>query len=94
MTTSWDRRTAGLLVEEALAAVFDADAVKGLRPDSPLSAVGVTPADLVCLAEAIADAASARGGICILDDLSLSDVITVADLIDAVSVSNGDGTTP
>jgi hypothetical protein len=90
MTPQWDRRTAGQLVEVALAAVFDVEAVQGLREDSPLSAVGMTSADLVSLADAIADASSARGRTCVLDDRALSDVVTVSDVIDAVTALGGE----
>jgi hypothetical protein len=94
MTAPWDRRTAGQLVEEALAAVFDGEAVTALREDSPLSAVGMTSADLVCLADAIADAATARGRTCVLGDVALSDVVTVSDVIDAVTASDGKEAAP
>jgi hypothetical protein len=72
------------LVEESLSAVFPPAAVSGLRSDSPLSALGLVPADLVALGDAIAASAAARGRSCILDDFALAQAVTVADLVDAV----------
>jgi hypothetical protein len=79
------QRTSAVIAEAALTAVFGATAVGSLREDSPLTAVGLTPADLVCLADAAAVAAAARGITCVLDDASLADRRTVSDLVQAVA---------
>jgi hypothetical protein len=84
MTATASRHDAASVVQEALVAVFDATAVGVLREDSPLSSLGFTDADMVCVADAIAAASSSRGVTCVLDDADLVDVVTVADLIDAV----------
>jgi hypothetical protein len=78
-----DRRLAGRWVEQALSAVFEPQAVGALREDSPLSAIGLTAADFVCLADVIADGAAASGRTCVLDDGDVEAVHTVGDLIDA-----------
>jgi hypothetical protein len=78
-----DRRLAGRWVERALSAVFEPHAVAALREDSPLSAIGLTPADFVCVADVIADGAAASGRACVLDDGDVEGVHTVGDLIDA-----------
>lgn len=79
-----DRRTAAMLAETGLAAVFAADVVSGLREDSPLVGVGLTAADLVCLSDAIAAAAAARGCDCVLDDADVEGLTTVADLVGVI----------
>lgn len=80
-----DRRDAALVVEAALSAVFDPALVRQMRPDSPLAGLPLTPADAVCLADAVADAAAKSGWQCRLDDADLDGVTTVADLVDAVA---------
>ena len=84
VTEGMARRPAALIVEAGLAAVFDAAAVAGLREDSPLGAVGMTDADAVCVADAIAAAADETGWSCVLDDEVMAGAQTVAALIDAV----------
>jgi len=82
-----ERRVAAGLVEDALGEVFDPAVVAGLREDSPLSVLGMSPADAVCLADAIGAAAERVGLSCVLDDADFAteDDLTVADLVDAVT---------
>ena len=79
-----DHRTAAAIAEAGLAAVFAPDVVARMREDSPLSALGLTPADLVCVSDAVADAAVARGRVCLLDDADLDGLESVADLVRAI----------
>jgi hypothetical protein len=65
--------------------VFDASAVSALREDSPLAALGMSDADVVCVADALASAARDRGLSCVLDDADLVQAGTVSDLIGAVT---------
>ena len=78
-------RTSAAIAEQALMRVFGATAVTSLRADSPLSAVGLAPDDLICLADAVAEAASDRGVTCILDDAALAGLRSVSDLVAAVA---------
>lgn len=82
-----DQRTAGSLAETGLSAVLGPEIVSGLRPDSPLSGVGLGAADLVGLSDAIADAASRRGVQCILDDGDLDGLETVSDLVASIAAA-------
>jgi hypothetical protein len=79
-----DRRTAAGIVENALGAVFDPAVVRQLRDDSPLGTLGMTPADAVCISDAVAAEAARVGLRCELGDSVLGSVDTVADLISAV----------
>ena len=79
-----DARTAAVLVEDALALIFPGDLVARLRPDSPLTAVGMTPADAVCVSDAVASLAERSGLSCRLTDADLEGTTAVADLVDAV----------
>jgi hypothetical protein len=84
MTEPIDRREAAGVVEDALAAVFDPAVVRQLRADSPLSVLGMTTADAVCVSDAIRDAAEAVGFDCDLGDSDLGEAATLADLVAAV----------
>lgn len=79
-----DRRAAAGIVEDALAAVFDPTVVRQLREDSPLTVLGMTTADAVCVSDAVGEAASAAGLDCDLTDSDLDAAGAVADLIAAV----------
>ena len=82
-----DRRVAVAITVEALRRVLDPATVSALRDDSPLAAIGVTDADLACIADAIA-AESARipdGAVAVLDDGDFEAIDTVADLVAAVT---------
>jgi hypothetical protein len=82
-----DYRAAAGVVEDALGMLVDAGAVRTLRPDSPLTAVGLGPVDAVCLADAIASAVQRTWGPAPLFDVGdhdLADVRTVDDLVRAV----------
>lgn len=78
------RHESALIAEQALVAVVGPTVVAGLREDSPLAAAGIGIDDLVCIADAAAQAASRRGLACALDDAALESVVTVADLVGAV----------
>lgn len=82
-----ERRVSAAIAEQALTAVFGARAVTSLREDSPLSAVGMSAPDLVCLAEAVVRAGRDRQVTCLLDDAALDGLVTVRDLVDAVEGS-------
>jgi hypothetical protein len=84
---------AAAIVEEALGRVFEPTRVGALRPDSPLAAVGNSPADAIGIADAISLASAARGLACELGDGDLADALTVADLVHAVAEAArpGDG---
>jgi hypothetical protein len=84
MTDDVDRRVAAGIVEDALAAVFDPAVVRQLREDSPLSVLGMTVADAVCVSDAVSSAARAAGLACHLGDNDLAGAVTVADLVAAV----------
>lgn len=84
MTDALDRRAAAGIVEDALAAVFDPAVVRQLREDSPLSGVGMTTSDAVCVSDAVREAAAAMGLDCHLGDAELAGAGTVADLVAAV----------
>jgi hypothetical protein len=84
MTGGVDRRLAAAIVEDALAAVFDPTVVRQLREDSPLSVLGWTTADAVCVSDAVSAAAGAAGLDCLLGDTELGAAGTVADLVAAV----------
>ena len=79
-----ERRDAALIVEAALCAVFDAGLVRQLREDSPLSVLGMVPADAVCVADAVEQEAGRRGWACRLGDDQLAGAASVADLVIAV----------
>ncbi|MBI1351674.1 MAG: hypothetical protein GC156_11200 [Actinomycetales bacterium] len=79
-----DRPQAQAVVDVALARVFAADVVSGLRADSPLSALAMTGADAVCLADAVCDAAAGLSFRCVIDDDAMASVRTIADLVDEV----------
>jgi len=81
-----DRRTVAGLVEDALGEVFEPTVVAGLREDSPMSTLGMTPADAISIADAVALAAQRSGLTCLLDDADfvVEGDLTVADLVDAV----------
>jgi hypothetical protein len=79
-----DRRAAASIVEDALGAVFEPAVVRQLREDSPLSMLGMAPADAVCVSDAVAQAAGAAGLECQLGDAVLGGAVTVADLVSAV----------
>ncbi|MBK9738700.1 MAG: hypothetical protein IPO93_04135 [Actinobacteria bacterium] len=85
MTAGIDHSTAALIAQDALRAVFDAQAVAALREDSPLSALGIADSDVVCIADAVAVGAVARGRECRLGDADLDGVTTVADLVRTIS---------
>jgi hypothetical protein len=82
--TDIDRRVAAGIVEDALAAVFDPAIVRRLREDSPLTVLGMTPADAVCVSDAVGEAAAAAGLDCALGDAALASADSVADLVSAV----------
>ena len=84
MADTLERRTAAAICEQALAVVYGASTVATLREDSPLSAVGLVPADLVCLSDALAEAASTRGLRCVVDDSGFEGTVTVGDLVSVV----------
>jgi hypothetical protein len=84
--TTTQRHIAAELVEEALRAVYEPSQVALLREDSPLSALGASAADMVCIADALAVAARHQGRSCVLDDSDVDEVATVADLIGVVLV--------
>ena len=84
MTPGIDRRLAARIVEDALAAVFDPAVVRQLREDSPLSVLGMTAADAVCVSDAVGTAAGSAGLTCALGDADLVSAVTVADLVAAV----------
>ena len=84
MTSDPDRLAAASVVKAALIAVFDAGPVSVVREDSPLTALGLTPADMACVADAVARETASWPAPCVLDDADLADVTTVADLVDAV----------
>ncbi len=81
-----EHRVAAGLVEDALGEVFDPGVVAGLREDSPLSALGMSPADAVCLADAVGTMAERAGLTCALDDADFvtEGDLTVADLVGTV----------
>jgi hypothetical protein len=79
-----ERRLAAGIVEDALAAVFDPAVVRQLREDSPLSVLGMTVADAVCVSDAVSTAADSAGLACDLGDADLIGAVTVADLVAAV----------
>ena len=87
-------RDAALIVEAALAAVFDPAVVRQLRPDSPLAALPMTAADAVAVADAVADAAAAMGWRSRLADADLADPGSVADLVAVVAGSLSRPETP
>lgn len=76
---------AAVIVEQALAAVLDPAVVRQLRPDSPLAPAGLTPADAVCVADAVAEAAEQAGWTCLLGDADLAGAETVADIVRAAA---------
>lgn len=82
-----DQATASSLAESALAAVLGPEVVSGLRQDSPLAGVGLTAADLVCVSDAIAEAATRHGVHCVLDDGDLGGLETVSDLVAAIAMA-------
>jgi hypothetical protein len=84
MTDGIDRRIAAGIVEDALTVVFDPTVVRQLREDSPLTVLGMTNADAVCISDAVRDAAGASGLDCHLGDTDLESASTVADLVAAV----------
>ena len=82
---SIERGRAAALAERGLAAVVGEDIVATLREDSPLEGIGLTEADLVCVSDAIAAAASARSVDCVLSDEDVVGLVTVADLVTAIA---------
>jgi hypothetical protein len=82
-----DRRAAASIVEEALAAVFEPAVVRQLREDSPLGMLGMTPADAVCVSDAVAQSAAAVGLECRLGDAEIGGAGTVADLVSSVQAA-------
>ena len=84
MSAPIDHHVAAQVAEEALRSVFDPQAVSALREDSPLAAIGLASADVVCVADAVAQAAVDRGITCVLDDDAMENVETVADLVQAI----------
>jgi hypothetical protein len=80
-----EHREAARITEAALARVFDVSAVRGLREDSPLSALGMAPADAVCVAEAVGQVADEAGLACELGDADLDGLASVSDLVAAVA---------
>jgi hypothetical protein len=90
MTGAASTRTVSAAIAEAgLLEVFGAQAVAGLREDSPLAKLGMSPDDAVCIADAVARAAQTRSLTCVLGDAELADLVTVTDLIDAVAAGVG-----
>jgi hypothetical protein len=87
VTAVIDHRIAAGIVEDALSAVFSPEVVRGLREDSPISGIGMMPADAVCIADAVAAAADAAGLGCRLSDEDFTAVHTVADLVSAVETA-------
>ncbi len=87
MTSAIEHRVAAGIVEDALTSVFDPAVVRGLREDSPLAAVGMMPADAVCIADAVAVAAERVGLVCHLDDAAFATAQSVADLVRAVEAA-------
>ncbi len=87
MTAVIERRIAAGIVEDALSAVFSPEVVRGLREDSPLSGIGMAPADAVCIADAVAAAADQAGLVCQLADDDFTAAHTVADLVSAVELA-------
>ena len=79
-----ERRDAALIVEVALSTVFDPGLVRQLREDSPLSVLGMVPADAVCVADAVEQEAGRLGWVCRLGDDDLADAASVAELVTAV----------
>lgn len=79
-----DRVLGHRIAEDALASVFDVAVVAGLRDDSPLSALGMTAGDAVCVADAVAGAAALRGLTCEIGDVEFADLATVADLVTVI----------
>ena len=78
------RAAAAAIAEEALCEVFDPEVVAGLREDSPLAVLGLTPSDVVCIADAVASAARRRSLACEPGDGDLDDAVTVRDVIDVI----------
>jgi enoyl reductase-like protein len=91
-----DRRVAAGLVEDALGEVFEPALVSRLREDSPLSVLGMSPADAVSVADAIAAAAGRAGLSCALDDADFitEEDLTVADLVEAIMRALDEEATP
>ena len=89
-----DRTSAAALAEAGLTAVVGPGIVAGLREDSPLARIGLTSADLICLSDAIANAATTAGAHCVLDDADMVDLVTVADLVSAVAACGEQGARP
>ncbi len=85
MSVHPDHHLAAQVAEDALRSVFEPQAVSALREDSPLAAIGLTSADVVCVADAVAQAAVDRGFTCVLDDAAMENVETVADLVRAIT---------
>lgn len=79
------RTRAAALAERGLAAVVGAQIVAALREDSPLAGVGLTDDDLICVSDAVADAARTEGVACSLTDADVSGLVTVADLVGAIA---------
>ncbi len=82
---SIDRTSAAALAERGLAAVVGEQIVAALREDSPLSGFGLSSDDLVCVGDAVADAARGTGGECVLTDDDVAELLTVADLVGAIA---------
>ena len=84
-----DRQVASALAESGLSAVVGPEIVSRLREDSPLALVGLSTADLVCVSDAVARAADARGLDCVLVDSDLAGLDTVADLVTVITLRAG-----
>lgn len=82
---SLDRAVAADLAERGLAAVVGDDIVAALREDSPLDRIGLVPADLVCVSDAVAAAALGDDRECVLTDADVDALVTVADLVTAIA---------
>ena len=91
MSADPDRLAAAAAVKAALIAVFDAGPVSVVRADSPLSALGLTDADMVCVADAVTRETASWPAPCVLDDDDLAGVATVADLVNAVHIRRSAG---
>lgn len=80
-------RDAAVILEQALGAVFDETIVRQLREDSALAALGMTPADAVCLSDAVAEAAARVGWVVDLGDADVAGVTRIADLVNAIAAN-------
>jgi hypothetical protein len=79
-----DRHEAERLVAEALRSVFAPEVIGQARDDSPLASLGMTGADAIAVAEALAAQAQVAGYTCLLGDAEFAEVTSVSDLVSAV----------